>query len=167
MSTLSDIPAPCPSKPPVDLQSTLTLLDDLVRFYHNEREWIQRTRAAIDDAYQPDPSQSLPSPPPTDSDDSSDSSDDKPMCDSDVQSQSSATPQTSQWSQRNKGLKMQLDASDKPPKPHVRRIASHSDYTRRKQLLEGLDRAMEARLESCHRVSRLVRNANRADLHYR
>ncbi|KAF5387979.1 hypothetical protein D9615_000526 [Tricholomella constricta] len=150
------------------LQSTLTLLDSLVYFYEQERAWIHRTRTALDDAYklsQLEPTQSLPSPPPTDSDSSNNSD----VSDNNDPSPASAAQAASQSSKRKKGFKLRLNSCDNriaSPKP-IRRIASHSDFTQRKQILDMLDRAMEARMESCQRVNRLVRDANRADLHYR
>jgi hypothetical protein len=44
----------------------------------------------------------------------------------------------------------------------MRRDASAETGTR---LLELFGQLMEARMESCHRVNRLVREANRADLY--
>jgi len=161
------------SSPPDDShQSTLDLLDSLLDFYHQERAWVQRTRIALEVALQQvKQSDLLPSPPSESASTSNTECSDKLHPHERPHPASDEQP-VSQWSRRKKGFKLKLNGlgphNDRiiPVQP-LRRITSHRDFSQRKQILDMLDQMMEARMESCQTINRLVRNANRADLHSR
>ncbi|GLB33941.1 hypothetical protein LshimejAT787_0108250 [Lyophyllum shimeji] len=133
--------SPRPIMPDDSLRPTLNLLDSLVDYYQQERDWVQRTRTALENAFQqvqqPDQPESLPTPP----------------------SESDSTSPTAR--------------SGKPSNPHnsrftpvrpLRPIASPKDYFQRKQILDMFDQMVEARIESCQTVNRLIRNVSRGGL---
>lgn len=163
---------PTPPFSPIDdsvhshLTSTINLLDSLVAFYQQERMWVYRTRAQLDGALHNNPQSSLPSP--------SSSSSHSPLPDSDpiklervTSPPVSPTQHSSRWVNRKKGFKLRLDGLS----PKHRRTISSADDTElcppKEHILDMFEKMMEARMESCQRVNRLVRNANRADLHLR
>ena len=143
------------------LKSTINLLDSLVAFYQHERMWVYRTRAMLEEAF-PNPSVMDPttqsisasSSPPTGNDEI-------------------PTPEPShqtRWTRRKKGFKLRLDGIR--PKRVISAIpvdqVRRPEYIHpREQLLEMFEKMMESRMESCQRINRLVRDANRAYLHHR
>lgn len=141
------------------LKSTIDLLDSLVGFYHHERMWVYRTRAALHEASNRGDSDttdtdSLPSP----------ESDDCDKSPSALPTQSS-----SPWLRRKRGFKLRLD---RLPQSALTSTGASSTsqgegLPRRERILEMFEKMMEARMESCQRVNRLVRSANRADIHRR
>ena len=139
------------------LKSTIHLLDSLVAFYQNERMWVYRTRAKLEEAF-PDPSvmdpttQSVPgsSSPPA-------RKDETPI------NETLPSRQT-RWTRRKKGFKLRLNGIR--PKRVVSAIPVDQDrkpeYLHpREQLLEMFEKVMESRMESCQRINKLVRDANR------
>lgn len=140
------------------LKSTINLLDSLVAFYQQERMWVYRTRAMLQEAF-PNPStvdpttQSIPASSPRDE-----------------QAPSSEPPHQTRWTRRKKGYKLRLDGIR--PKRVISAIpvdqVRQPEYLHpREQLLEMFEKMMESRMESCQRINKLVREANRANLHYR
>ncbi|KAF8076530.1 hypothetical protein FPV67DRAFT_421125 [Lyophyllum atratum] len=178
---LSCIPTPpfsphpgIPSPPDTSFQSTLDVLDSLLEFYQQERVWVQRTRTALEEAFlqvdQSDHPDTLPSPPSESASTSSAGCSDKSYPTAGPPP-ASPKPLTSQWSRRKKGFKLRLDGLA----PHnnrmlvsqrVRPIVSRKDFSQRKRILDMLDQMMEARMESCQGINRLVRNASRAEPYY-
>ena len=165
--TLTDAPA----------DTSVVLLNSLVSFYQQESLWVHRTRAALELALTAKGRDSITAAATAKalSSSSTDSSADLTE-DSDVQS-IKAEPTTpppslgkvhpkSRWLQRKQSFKLKLEGIG----PHslnrrqrrMRRDASAEAGTR---LLELFGQLMEARMESCHRVNRLVREANRVDLY--
>ncbi|KAF8897665.1 hypothetical protein BD779DRAFT_1667606 [Infundibulicybe gibba] len=178
-SPQDDATAPVPS----ELKSTVALLDSLVSFYQQERMWVYRTRAALEQAFDDLPpvpgtssaadvsnliaSSSLPSPsaePETRVKEEEEGPDSPPA--------SALTESNSRWLRRKKGFKLRLDGLS----PNTKRIlTTHVDGANhprcemaaqpKERILEMFEKIMESRMESCQRVNRLVRNANRAQLH--
>ncbi|RDB22802.1 hypothetical protein Hypma_010046 [Hypsizygus marmoreus] len=145
------------------LKPSIELLDNLVDFYQRERTWAGRIRASLDDADEDttfddisnsDESDALPSPP--------------------IESASgsySQSTQSSRWLRRKKGFKLRLDSVDRKfigsagthkPMSHI--ASRRQNHPQRERILEMFEKMMEARMESCQRVNRMIRNANRADL---
>jgi hypothetical protein len=156
------------------LKSTINLLDALVVFYQHERMWVYRTRAALENAFQDSPSSdfeagqdTLPSPQsesdlPLDSE--NEPSDDAPSA--------SPTKPNSRWLHRKRGFKLKLNGVGRHRqattlKPLNLNATQQEIIPQREQILEMFEKIMEARMESCQRLNKLVRNANRADLHHR
>lgn len=153
----------------------MNLLDSLVAFYQHERMWVYRTRAVLEEAFEqpsaitssnPDadiPNEdSLPSP-----SESSSSSPPSPVTVSDVdklggpKSPRAGQP-PSRWMRRKRGFKLKLEGIAKP-----RRLASkplgrnQHDQDAKEHILQLFEKMMEDRMESCQRVTKLVRNAHR------
>ena len=157
---------------PVD--TSVVLLNSLVSFYQQESLWVHRTRAALELALTAKGRDSITAAATAKalSSDSSASLTD----DSDVQS-IKAEPTTpppsvgkmhpkSRWMQRKQSFKLRLEGIG-PQSLHRRNRRMRRDATAEAgtRLLELFGQLMEARMESCHRVNRLVREANRADLY--
>ncbi|KAH9179858.1 hypothetical protein EDB89DRAFT_2111121 [Lactarius sanguifluus] len=179
--TLTDSPIqdhPALPTPPFSPPQTLTdapvdtsavLLNSLVSFYQQESLWVHRTRAALELALTAKGRDSITVAATAKALSSSSDSTGSLTDDSDMQS-IKAEPTTpppsvgkthpkSRWMQRKQSFKLKLDGIG-PQSLH--RHASAEAGTR---LLELFGQLMEARMESCHRVNRLVREANRADLY--
>ena len=167
--TLTDAPA----------DTSVVLLNSLVSFYQQESLWVHRTRAALELALTAKGRDSITAAATAKAISSSSSSTDSLGSlteDSDMQS-IKAEPTTpppslgkvhpkSRWLQRKQSFKLRLEGIG-PHSLHrrqrrMRRDASAETGTR---LLELFGQLMEARMESCHRVNRLVRESNRVDLY--
>jgi hypothetical protein len=164
--TLTDAPA----------DTSVVLLNSLVSFYQQESLWVHRTRAALELALTANGRDSITAAATAKALSSSDDSSAGLTEDSDLQS-IKAEPTTpppslgkvhpkSRWLQRKQSFKLKLEGIG-PHNLHRRqrrmqRDASAETGTR---LLELFGQLMEARMESCHRVNRLVREANRVDLY--
>ena len=167
--TLTDAPA----------DTSVVLLNSLVSFYQQESLWVHRTRAALELALTANGRDSITAAATAKAISSSSSSTDSLGSlteDSDMQSikaePTTPPPSTgkvhpkSRWMQRKQSFKLKLEGIG-PHSLHrrqrrMRRDASAETGTR---LLELFGQLMEARMESCHRVNRLVREANRVDLY--
>lgn len=141
------------------LRSTIHLLDSLVAFYQHERMWVYRTRAMLEEAF-PDPSVMDPTIQPVPASSSPPASNEAPT------NESLPSHQT-RWTRRKKGFKLRLNGIRPKrvisaiPVDQVRQV----EYLHpREQLLEMFEKMMESRMESCQRINKLVRDANR---HYR
>jgi hypothetical protein len=188
--TLTDSPIqehPALPTPPFSPPQTLTdapvdtsvvLLNSLVSFYQQESLWVHRTRAALELALTAKGRDSITAAATAKalSSSSTDSSADLTE-DSDAQS-IKAEPTTpppslgkvhpkSRWMQRKQSFKLRLEGIG----PHSlnrrqrRRMQQDNTAEAGTRLLELFGQLMEARMESCHRVNRLVREANRVDLY--
>ncbi|OBZ76313.1 hypothetical protein A0H81_04042 [Grifola frondosa] len=174
--------------------SAVTLLNSLEAFYQQERYWVHHTRASLELALSkgidapsipPTLDCQLPSPPSSSSDPASPqntvtgaaaaantttttttaadpvvikSEPDNPS----AESLSEARARSTRWLHRKNGMKLKLDGISH----HHRRKRPHraSPSEPRARLLEMFSELMDARMESCQRVQRLVRSANRTDL---
>jgi hypothetical protein len=135
------------------LKSTIHLLDSLVAFYQHERMWVYRTRAMLEEAF-PNPSvmdptvttQSIPASP------SPPAPHNEPL----------PSHQT-RWMRRKKDFKLRLNGIRFRPKRAipVDQIRQPEYLHPREQLLETFEKMMESRMESCQRINKLVRDANR------
>lgn len=141
------------------LKSTIHLLDSLVAFYQHERMWVYRTRAMLEEAF-PNPSvmdpttQSVPASP-------------SPSARNDEVPPNEPLPShQTRWMRRKKGFKLRLDGIKFRPKRVISAIPvdqiRQPEYLHpREQLLEMFEKMMESRMESCQRINKLVRDANR------
>lgn len=155
------------------LKSTINLLDALVNFYQHERMWVYRTRATLENAFQDSPmsdaQDTLPSPTSDSESLPEGESENEP---SDDLPSSSPTKPNMRWLHRKRGFKLKLEGVGRRRRASTLKSlnmdAPHQkNIPQREQILEMFEKIMEARMESCQRVNRLVRNANRADLHHR
>lgn len=161
--TLTDAPA----------DTSVVLLNSLVSFYQQESLWVHRTRAALELALTAKGRDSITAAATAKALSSADSSLTE---DSDLQS-IKAEPTTpppslgkvhpkSRWLQRKQSFKLKLEGIG-PHSLHRRQRRMQRDASAEAgtRLLELFGQLMEARMESCHRVNRLVREANRVDLY--
>ncbi|KAH9999309.1 hypothetical protein BJV77DRAFT_1058366 [Russula vinacea] len=140
------LPTP-PFSPPQTLtdapaDTSVVLLNSLVSFYQQESLWVHRTRAALELALTANAEPTTP-PPPT-----------------------GKAHAKSRWLQRKQSFKLRLEGIG-PHSLHRRQRRMQRDASAEAgtRLLELFGQLMEARMESCHRVNRLVREANRVDLY--
>ncbi|KAG1752661.1 uncharacterized protein EDB91DRAFT_1103721 [Suillus paluster] len=186
MNTL--LPTPPSSPPRVGLhpvESTITLLENLVAFYHQERMWVYRTRAQLEMSLQE-----------RDASAAAAATQDEEDMEKEEEEPDSAeeTSETTKWMKRKKafGLKLEGIATTRgmprggimKQRPILRQPISagfaHSNQTQISgsgqptlvlgaggrepgvEILEMFERMMQARMESCERVTRMVRNASGA-----
>ena len=139
------------------LKSTIHLLDSLVTFYQHERMWVYRTRAMLEEAF--------PNPTVMDPTTQSNLASSSPPAKNDEAPINEPLPsRQTRWTRRKKGFKLRLNGIR--PKRVVSAIPV--DQVRqlehlhpRDQLLEMFEKMMESRMESCQRINKLVRDANR------
>ena len=142
------------------LKSTIHLLDSLVAFYQHERMWVYRTRAMLEEAF--------PNPSVLDPTTQSISASSSPPASNDEAPPNEPLPsRQTRWTRRKKGFKLRLNGIR--PKRVISAIpvdqVREPEYLHpREQLLEMFEKMMESRMESCQRINKLVRDANR---HYR
>lgn len=144
------------------LKSTIALVDSLVAFYQQEQMWIYRTRASLENAFQ------NPSPMETDMARCSAPDTTAYMGYND----SASRPQHSQagrWMRRKQDFKLRIDDirtkyfnSQQEDQINV----SDDGPLSPEKILDMFDKLVEARLESCQRVNKLVRDANLPSLQY-
>ncbi|KAJ3517986.1 hypothetical protein NLJ89_g151 [Agrocybe chaxingu] len=153
------------------LRSTINLLDSLVAFYQHERMWVYRTRAMLEEAFQ------MPPLPGTAHQQYLTDQHGMPM---DIRMEDMNDPgaaqshQSTRWMRRKRGFKLRLDGirnrrviSTQPVGQGQGQEQGYEELQPRERILEMFDKMMESRMESCQRVTKLVRDANRANLHDR
>jgi len=189
MNTL--LPTPPSSPPRVELlpvESTISLLENLVAFYHQERMWVYRTRAQLEMSLQDrDPTVAIAT-----TQEESERAQNEPDS-----AEEEETLETTKWMKRKKAFGLKLEGiSTTRGMPTVARGGvvkqrarssmmqqpmsvsfTHSSQTQTSgpqpslilgaggrepgvQILEMFERMMQARMESCERVTRMVRNAS-------
>lgn len=160
-----------PPLPPLDaknpLRSTVKILDSLVTFYQRERMWVYRTRALMEEAFDGPPplecnspqENPLPSPSSSPLPLESDIRDIKP-----ARSCRAEQPPT-HWMRRKKSFSLKLEGISKLRKlPRKQRQSEIEDLVVKEHVLQLFEKMMEDRMESCQRVNKLVRSANRTYL---
>ncbi|KAH9936933.1 hypothetical protein B0H21DRAFT_56789 [Amylocystis lapponica] len=164
--------------------SAIILLDSLSAFYQQERYWVHHTRAALELALTkgvdaraityptPSPSvdtNSLPSSSSSSSAAASPASAASPCSDDAIIKEEPNTPppmdgvrNATRWARRKNIMRLKLDGITH----HSRRTRPHRAPPSEPgaRLLEMFSELVDARMESCHRVTQLVRDANRPDL---
>ncbi|KAK7695417.1 hypothetical protein QCA50_000053 [Cerrena zonata] len=164
----ASLPTP-PSSPRANevQHSAVGLLDNLTAFYQQERYWVHHTRAALELAISKgiDAAPVMPLASPCDSTMSSCESDASlPIIKSEPESTSIIIPESqsanrkSLWMRRKAGMKLKLEGlapAHRRRRPH--RAPTTEPGTR---LLEMFSELVDARMESCQRVSRLLRETS-------
>jgi hypothetical protein len=141
----------------LNVDATVNVLDSLVTFYRQQRMWVYRARASMEFAT-PIPSITTPShltlpqsPPPQTTPPEVDAVEVK-VEGVDTKARDLAR---SKWSRRKQRFKLRLEGIS-PLALKPRRIASKRE--RPLQILEQFERLMAARMDSCDRVRKMVRN---------
>jgi hypothetical protein len=138
------------------LKSTIHLLDSLVAFYQHERMWVYRTRAMLEEAF-PNPTvitQSISNP----------ASSSPPAKNDEAPINEPLPSRQTRWTRRKKGFKLKLNGIRPKrvvPAIPVDQVRQLEYLHPREQLLEMFEKMMESRMESCQRINKLVRDANR------
>ncbi len=159
------------------LKSTMNLLDSLVAFYQHERMWVYRTRAVLEEAFEHPPAinssnpdadtpieNSFPSPP----DSSSSSPSSSTTASSGEHKSSRAGQPATRWMRRKTGFKLKLEGISKPRRLSSKLLGKNKhDQEAKERILQLFEKMMEDRMESCQRVTKLVRNAHRPYLNSR
>ncbi|KAI0832474.1 hypothetical protein BC628DRAFT_1309538 [Trametes gibbosa] len=161
---------------------TAVLLDSLQQFYHQERYWAHHTRAALEltltkgvdgptplDA--PSPSSSTQSAlSPASSTDSDATAVDDPVVKMESDPAlppppSRASSQATRWMRRKNMMRLKLDGVALHHRKRRPSRAPPSEPAAR--ILEMFSELMDARMESCQRVQRLVHSTHQEDLYMR
>ncbi|KAI9063175.1 hypothetical protein FKP32DRAFT_1611971 [Trametes sanguinea] len=160
--------------------STVVLLESLEQFYQQERYWVHHARAALELALtkgiDAPPAHDAPSPSsstqsalsPTPSTDSDATAVEAPVVKMETDSAlppPSRSAQATRWMRRKNIMRLKLDGISVHHRKRRPLRAPPTEPAAR--LLEMFSELMDARMESCQRVQRLVRDANRADLYMR
>jgi len=168
-------------------QSAVFLLDSLTAFYQQERYWIHHTRAALElaltkgaDAHaitftppadesstsssETSPASSLASLPSASPESTACSSPGEPVVKTEPGSPPPVSTRHTRWMRRKNMMKLKLDGISSSA--HARRRRPHRAPPSEPgaRLLEMFSELVDARMESCQRVSRLLQQAGRADL---
>ena len=176
VSSPDNLYALSPSKPQHStrrIDHSINLADSLLAFYHQERMWCYRTRASLELILEPAPStvrdSSITSS--TESDTTAEEGDTslavvRPHGIVKTEPTSPANMQaTTLWMRRKRSFKLKLEGIS--TRSRKRRTAKGQDAppTPGVQILEMFERLMQARMESCERVSKLMKtNANQPTL---
>lgn len=157
-------------------QSAVNLLDSLQAFYQQERHWVHHTRASLELALTkgidaPPPAQVAASSPPSsaasspDTNSISSGASDAPSIKEEPDTPPPvdviATARKTLWMRRKAGMKLKLNGL--APAPRRRRPHRAPPSEPGARLLEMFSELVDARMESCQRISRLVRDSNRPD----
>ncbi|TFK82370.1 hypothetical protein K466DRAFT_500457 [Polyporus arcularius HHB13444] len=157
----------------------ITLLQSLESFYQQERYWVHHTRAALELALTKGidaaPTASSSSSPPSEyqgvlSPASSTTSDaaavDAPIVKMEPDAQAPSLSRSSNsWTKRKNMMRLKIDGIS--PHQRKRRAPRAPPTEPGARLLEMFSELMDSRMESCQRVQRMIRSANRADLYMR
>jgi hypothetical protein len=161
------------------LTTTITLLESLIAFYHQESMWVVRTRAQYEMPHQfgieSTAAANVASMIQDESSSGEESSGDALQKQEDgaevigglARNNRSRQLGKSKWNRRKPGLTLHLGgiatikpSSMAPSKAPLTRLAR----SRPLEMLDMFDRMVQLKMESCERVARMVRTANRADL---
>lgn len=178
-SPASVLPTPPQSPTSRELaHSAVSLLESLEAFYQQERYWVHHTRAALElaltkgidappAANAPSPSTSQGTLSPASSTMSDATAVDVPIVkmEPDAAPPSLSRSHPSRWGRRKNMMRLKLDGLS--PQQRKRRPLRAPPTEPGARILEMFSELMDARMESCQRVQRMVRNANRADLYMR
>ncbi|KAI0722921.1 hypothetical protein C8Q76DRAFT_691532 [Earliella scabrosa] len=172
---------PTPPQSPTSREvahSAISLLESLEAFYQQERYWVHHTRAALElaitkgidappSSHGPTPSSSQGMLSPASSTMSDTPSLDMPVVkmEPDTTPPSLSRSQSTRWTRRKNMMRLKIDGISVQQRKRRPTRAPPTEPGAR--LLEMFSELMDSRMESCQRVQRMVRNANRADLYMR
>lgn len=161
----ASLPTP-PRSPRADemSQSAVNLLDSLTAFYQQERYWVHHTRASLELALvkgiDAPPSSNMISSSAASSPEDQAASARPPSLNIKAEPTSAADARKALWMRRKQanGLNLKLDGLS-----HSRRRRPHRAPPTEPgaRLLEMFSELVDARMESCQRISRMVRDASR------
>jgi hypothetical protein len=166
ISLLSPPSTPPPSSRPID--SAISLVDSLLAFYHQERMWVYRTRASLELVLEAAPSGASDSTLISTSESTATVEEKKGSLSIVVHPHDNigAVPiypinsPTTLWMRRKKSFKLKLEGISMRSRKRRTITGQEAPHTPGVQMLELFENMMEARMESCERVSRMLREAN-------
>jgi hypothetical protein len=145
-----------------ELLSTTDTLNSLVSFYQHERMWAYRMQAMLQESYTPqvkdDGPDQLHEAHPECTPDFSSSSQEYGFVD-----ETRLSEEQTRWMRRKRGFKLRLEGiRSKRVSPLQYVQEQKAERLRpREQMLQMFEKMMEARMESCQRVNKLVQEASR------
>jgi hypothetical protein len=163
-------PPDSPQRSSRRIDPTISLLESLVAFYHQERMWVYRTRASLELVLEAAPSgnsdsvissadSDLPKEEGAEEEQESTTVNAVGMQTLDgvrAESTSSSGLRTTLWMRRKKGFKLKLDGISTRGKRRQANPGLEAPLTPGVQMLELFENMMQARMESCERLSKLV-----------
>lgn len=162
---IAQLPTPPASPEPADamqsddMQSSLQLLDSLSSFYQHERYWTHHTRAALEtalsSAFQGHVEATIGDGAPDDAHEPRVKK--EPMSPRLKPVDGQGRRRSNTWNRRKNNLRLKLGGIEPPIRKQPTRPSQ--------QILEMFAALIESRMESCDRVTAMVKNANRADLY--
>jgi len=188
----SSLPTPPHSPTVYPIRTAIHLLDSLQAFYHRERTWVLHTRAELeenligdgdtpllhDSSSMDSPSGSSAYSSSTDASAASESTQPQQMqsishvvkaepVDAELPTKDHSRHH-SRWARRKNSYQLKLEGiGHKSRRRFVRPARDHAVSEPGAQLLEMFGDLVDARMESCQRITRLIRSANRADISLR
>jgi hypothetical protein len=152
-------------RPSHPIDSTLHLLESLIAFYHQERMWVYRTRASLELVLEAAPSggsdtytSAAESDLTTEEDGSTIATPALGGIKAELTPPSGA--RDTLWMRRKKSFKLKLQGISTRGKPRHTTSGHEVPLTPGVQILELFENMMQARMESCERVTKLVKDAN-------
>lgn len=148
------------------IDSTINLLDSLLSFYHQERMWVYRTRASLEMVLEAAPSTSsgsVESSVETDSalgDETASAMATRMMGAVKAEPMSPTSLNNTLWMRRKKGFKLKLEGISTRAKRRRTNQGQEAPSTPGVQMLELFENMMKDRMESCERVSKLVKESS-------
>jgi hypothetical protein len=148
------------------MTSSLQLLDSLTVFYQQERYWTHHTRAALEtvlsDSFRGNVEAFMGAAKSETPDDGESSVNTNPIevrvePSSSMAQSENVQRRRSRWNRRKNTLKLRLGGIETPIRMQTMRPSQH--------ILDMFAALVESRMESCERVTKLVKLANRADYH--
>ncbi len=147
------------------LLSTVDLLDSLVAFYQHEQMWVYRTSASLQQAFKPptkEPSNLTQQAYPDAINELSMSPVDSRKYQDCDDASSSNTQHPTPWMRRKQEFNLRLEGIRLKRTVNTQPVSRNLQIEKpREQILEMFEKMMEARMESCQRVRRLVQDASR------
>jgi hypothetical protein len=161
---------PPPSSRPID--SAISLVDSLLAFYHQERMWVYRTRASLELVLEAAPSGASDSTLVSTSESTATVEEKEgslsiivhPRDNTGMDLMYPANSPTTLWTRRKKSFKLKLEGISMRGRKRRTTAGQEAPQTPGVQMLELFENMMEARMESCERVSRMLRDANTSSL---
>lgn len=157
---------PPPSSRPID--SAISLVDSLLAFYHQERMWVYRTRASLELVLEAAPSGASDTTLIATSESTAtvEKKEDSlnivvhPRDNIGMEAIYPTNSPTTLWMRRKKSFKLKLEGISMRGRKRQTITGQEAPHTPGVQMLELFENMMEARMESCERVSRMLREAN-------
>jgi len=175
----ASLPTPPSTPPPLShpINSAISVVDSLLAFYHQERMWVYRTRASLELVLEAAPSAgsdstlvSMSEGTVLEEEDYDDEDEGSVSAIAHTRGSAKAellTPgsaATTLWMRRKKSFKLKLKGISMRGTKRRTTTGQIAPQTPGVQMLELFENMMEARMESCERISRMMKDVNKGNL---